>query len=222
MTPQQKTLVRQALLHINLCEMSQYEAMPEVDHTFSERFENKMGRLIHRRQLAIYPLIKTPTRKAISVLVAIILMFSCSLSVSAIREPIFSAFEKITEIFTEIILPKSEQNHAFDPYETSWFPNGYEITNEMTCSSYQRTVWEYQNKTIVFDQTLSGSIHYDTEGVTLQEAVWGDRTVTYYQKYNAYLFSWSENGYFFTLTCPADIPLDDVRRMIESIRPAAR
>lgn len=220
MTPQQKTLVRQALLHINLCEMSQYEAMPEVDHTFSERFENKMGKLIHRRQLAIYPLIKTPTKKAISVLVAIIVMFSCSLSISAIRKPIFSAFEKITEIFTEIILPKSEQNNTFDSYETGWLPNGYEITHKMSGSSYHRTVWNYLDNTIVFEQALSGNIHYDTEDVTLQEVIWSDKKITYYQKYNAYLFSWSENGSFFTLTCPADLPLEDIRRMIESIHPA--
>ena len=109
MTPQQKTLVRQALLHINLCEMSQYEAMPEVDHTFSERFENKMGKLIHRRQLAIYPLIKTPTRKCVALLVIVFLISSLSLSVSAIREPIFSAFERISEKFTEIIFPKKSK-----------------------------------------------------------------------------------------------------------------
>ena len=219
MTPQQKTLVRQALLHINLCEMSQYEAMPEVDHTFSERFENKMGKLIHRRQLAIYPLIKTPTRKCVALLVIVFLISSLSLSVSAIREPIFSAFERISEKFTEIIFPKKEQN-SLTEYEVGWIPEKYRLVANTSGDIFTTREWIYENYYITLDQTLSGNIHYDTEDVTLQEVIWGYKTITYYQKYNAYLFSWSENGSFFTLTCPADLPLEDIRRMIESIHPA--
>lgn len=34
-----------------------------------------------------------------------------------------------------------------------------------------------------------------------------------------FYFSWSENDYFFSFVCPTSLTMEDIRRMIESIRP---
>ena len=219
MTVEQKNFAKQALLQIGMYEVDYYSSIPLAQHTFSDRFERKMEKQIRAQSSSYYPLIKTPARWLATILVVFLLTFSLSLSVSAIREPIFSAFERISEKFTEIIFPKKEQN-SLTEYEVGWIPEKYRLVANTSGDIFTTREWIYENYYITLDQTLSGNIHYDTEDVTLQEVIWSDKKITYYQKYNAYLFSWSENGSFFTLTCPADLPLEDIRRMIESIHPA--
>ena len=186
---------------------------------FSERFKNKMGKLIHRRQLAIYPLIKTPTRKCVALLVIVFLISSLSLSVSAIREPIFSAFERITEKFTEIIF-QNNNDTRFVEYEIGWIPEQYIPTATIQVSNSITVEWRYLDSYIQFEQLSHGNVRYDTEGVSVHHAEWANKKISYFQKHNAYLFSWEEDGYLFSITCPADLPLEDIRRMIESIHPA--
>ena len=83
---------------------------------------------------------------------------------------------------------EKEQN-SLTEYEVGWIPEKYRLVANTSGDIFTTREWIYENYYITLDQTLSGNIHYDTEDVTLQEVIWGDKTITYYQKYNAYLFS---------------------------------
>ena len=219
MTAEQKILVKQTLLQIGMCEVDYYSSIPLAQHTFSERFERKMEKQIRARNSSYYPLIKTPARRLATILIVFLLTFSLSLSVSAIREPIFSALERITEKFTEIIF----QNHnetRFVEYEIGWIPDHYTQTDAIQGGNAITVEWRYLDSYIQFEQLSHGNVRYNTEGVSVHHAEWANKKLSYFQKHNTYLFSWEEDGYLFSITCSADIPLDDVRRMIESIRPA--
>ena len=219
MTEKQKILVKQALIQIGMCEVDYYSSLPPAQHTFSERFERKMEKQIRARNSSYYPLIKTPARKLATILIVFLLMFSLSLSVSAIREPVFSALERITEKFTEIIFP-SNNDIPFVEYEIGWIPDYYTQTTTIPNGNSITIEWRYLDSYITFEQINHGNIRYNTEGVIIHHAEWANKKISYFQKHNTYLFSWEENGYLFSIVCTADLLLDDVRRMIESIRPA--
>ena len=198
--------------------MQAFEQLNDPIPPFSERFERKMQKLIRVRNSAYYPLIKTPARKFATIMIAIFLMFSLSLSVSAIREPIFSAMERITAKFTEIVFPNKTET-PFVEYKFGWIPDNYTQTFTVLTDNSVNTEWKYLDSYIYFEQTNFGNVQYNTEGVIIHHAEWANKRVSYYQKYNNYLFSWEENGYLFSLVCTTDLSLDDIRRMIESIHP---
>ena len=218
MTNEQKMLVKQALLQIGLCEVDRYSHLPLTQHVFSTRFNKKMQKLIRARNSSYYPLIKTPMRKLVTITVIILLISSLSLSVSAIREPIFSALERITAKFTEIVFPDTNDT-PFVEYEVGWIPNAYTQTSTILTKKSVITEWKHLDSYINLEQTSNGTVQYNTEEAHIRHAEWGNKKITYYQKHNTYLFSWEENGYLFSLVCPTDLPWEDIVRMIESIRP---
>ncbi len=218
MTSEQLDLLRRALREVGTREVRYYESLPQTTHTPSERFEKRIQKLIRTQKTPIYPLIKSPTRKAVTVLVAVMLLFSLSLSVSAIREPVFSAFERITEKFTEIIFP-TKYNTPFIEYEVGWVPENYEITKTINTGTTYISEWEAHDSRICLNQSTLAHTHYNTEGVRIQEVEWSGKKVSYFQVQDNYLFSWTENNNLFTLTCTSTLPLTDIQRIIESICP---
>lgn len=219
MTVEQKNFAKQALLQIGMYEVDYYSSIPLAQHTFSDRFERKMEKQIRAQSSSYYPLIKTPARRLATILVVFLLTFSLSLSVSAIREPIFSALERITEKFTEIIF-QNNNDTRFVEYEIGWIPEQYIPTATIQVSNSITVEWRYLDSYIQFEQLSHGNVRYNTEGVSVHHAEWANKKISYFQKHNTYLFSWEEDGYLFSITCPADLPLEDIRRMIESIHPA--
>ena len=188
MTGEQLDLLRRALQEAGTREVKYYESLSQTTYTPSARFEKHIQKLIRTQKTPIYPLIKSPTRKAVTVLVAVMLLFSLSLSVSAIREPVFSAFERITEKFTEIIFPRSAQDGVFTEYQAEWIPEQYELHLKKSTDRSHITEWRYLNFYICLDQMRSGNFHLDTENAEIQKTTWGGKEVTYFQKYNNYQF----------------------------------
>ena len=222
MTNEQLLLVKQALHETAMREVRYYESLPQKEYEYSPKFEKKMQKLLRIQEKPIYPFIRSPMRRFASVLAIILLFFAMSLSVSAVREPVFSFFERITEKFTEIILPKEANPRVFTKYRADWVPENYELSAESDHASTYRTEWKNGDSYICFIQYTEGAhIHLNTENTIIYEASWNNRKISYCQKNNVYLFSWEENGYLFTLVCTTDLSLDDIQRMIESIRPAS-
>lgn len=220
MTSEQLDLLTRALYEVGMREVRYYESLPQKEYIPSARFEKRMAKLRKTQKMSIYPLIKSPMRKSASVLIVIILIFSMSLSVSAIRKPIFSFFERVTEKFTEIIFTRSMNNDIFTRYQVDWIPENYEFITETASTSIYRAEWKNQNSFLCLNQYANGShVHLDTENAIIHQTIWNEREISYYQKHDTYLFSWTDGEYLFTLTCPTDLPLSDIQRMIESIHP---
>ena len=152
MTGEQLNLLKRALQEAGTREVRYYESLPQTTHTPSARFEKRIQKLIRTQKTPIFPLIKSPTRKAITILVAVMLLFSLSLSVSAIRKPIFSVFERITEKFTEIIFPKSVQDDFHAEYQVEWIPEQYELYAKKSTDHAYHIEWRYLDSYIRLDQ----------------------------------------------------------------------
>lgn len=111
-----------------------YIELPEgkynMPHEFSAGFEKKMQRLIRRERKFYFPLVKTPIRRAITVILTIIAaLMATVISVGALREP-FVRF--ITEIFgthTNVQTLEYENAPMFIEalYEVTELPEGMEL-----------------------------------------------------------------------------------------------
>ena len=221
MNDQQSAMLKAALLEVGMKEVHYVRSLPKPSQPRSVEFEHKINILCRESNQRSPLIIKRKHRKWLTVLIAALLLFVMSLSVSAIRNPIFSAFERITDRFTEIIFPSKQETFSMQKYQLEGVPEQYELTYHSSNNNIKRSAWSLGENYIAFTQYSDGyHVHIDTEEVNLSNIECANRKITFYQKHETYHFSWSENGFFFTLTCPDDIPWEDIIRMIESIHPA--
>ena len=72
-----------------------------IDITFSEKFNKKMEKLIKSQRKSYYILINTVGKRVAILFVAIITLFTASMSVKAIREPVINFIIEVYESFTK-------------------------------------------------------------------------------------------------------------------------
>lgn len=217
----QTAMLKAALEEAGMYEVHYVRSLPAPSQPRSAQFEQSMSAICRQNSRHIPHSGRWGKRKWFVILIAAVLLFSFSLSVSAIRKPLFSAFERITDRFVEIIFPAKHEVSDIQEYQVNWIPE--QFVQDSTTSNHDvvSSTWIFEEQYITFTQYCSENhLHIDTEGVVISNAVLGDRELTYLEKHETYHISWNENSYFFTLTCPSDIPWEDIVRMIESISPA--
>ena len=109
-------------------------------HSFSERHNKKMNKLIKRQRKPYFKLICTAGRRAACVIVAVIVASASALSVKAIREAIFDFITNIfsdhsvvtTESGTEIGYPKIIENEYYISELPDDFIIGATIRNDVS------------------------------------------------------------------------------------------
>ena len=70
-----------------------------IDFTFSEKFIKRMDKLIRAQRKSYYKFINTAGKRAAVIFAAIITLFTASLSVKAIREPVVRFVKRVYETF---------------------------------------------------------------------------------------------------------------------------
>ena len=221
MNDQQSAMLKAALLEVGMNEVHYVRSLPAPSQPRSAEFEQNIRALCKQSRQWSPRIIKMPSRKWLTVLIAALLLFALSLSVSAIRKPIFSVFERITDCFAEIIFPSKQEKTPMQEYQVGWVPEKYKQHSHTSDNDMVKTTWTLNEKYVTFTQYSKGyHVHIDVEDVNMSNVTWANREINYYQKNGTYHVSWSENGYFLTLICPTDLPWEDIIRMIESIHPA--
>ena len=70
-----------------------------IDFTFSEKFIKRMDKLIRAQKKSYYKFINTAGKRVAVIFAAIITLFTASLSVKAIREPVVRFIKQVYETF---------------------------------------------------------------------------------------------------------------------------
>ena len=99
MTNQQQILTVKAFEILETAEAAYYEARMDSNYEFSPRFERTIQRLIRAERRPLYPLVKTPARKVAVVLAALLLVFTLSMSISAVRTSVIEFFINVYKCF---------------------------------------------------------------------------------------------------------------------------
>ena len=193
----------------------QLASIPEndaVDYEFSEGFKRKMERLIRNQEKSYYKIINTTAKKAAIIIVSIILGLSATLTIDAIREPIFNFFYEIFSTHTDIKPFESHTSKKGDNKITHYIvpdiPSDYEKTETYIDELGLDIYWfnKDRTKSISFSQyNLTGydsSVNSENGGI--KELIINDIGVLLCRNEHNYICTWLEHGYSFELIYPLE------------------
>lgn len=139
-------------------------------HTFTQKHDKKMKKLIDRQSKPYFKLISTAGRRAACVAAAIILFSASALSVKAVREAFFDFIMRIFSDHNEITI-QSETDSGYpavieNEYYISAIPEGFEQMQYMETDRSISIYYEDDNGNyILFTQTVKSQYtdYFDNE-----------------------------------------------------------
>lgn len=192
----------------------------EIKWEFSEKFERSMNKLIKKNDR-----IKLSTRRNIkkgllAAIIAIIVLFTGLMSVSATRTPFIEFIKKIFPKYNEITISEESTppvNTIETEYTLTALPQGYVLDTYQSDEYSVFAIWKNdKGEEIVFSQNVLGSnISVDTEYNYEEVYVNGLKAYLNTYEYNSVL-NWSDNQYWFILNVPSVLN-DDIITMAENI-----
>ena len=164
-----------------------------------------------------------PRRIAV-VLIAAVITFTMMMSISAIRTPILNFVIKTYDSFISIFVEKDEEiklptsiEHMYLP---AFLPEGYiEISSENN-EIKAKSIWMNKNAIIMLSQDIISEdtkMTLDNKELNYETMSVNKHNIHYYVKDGYYFVIWSDGYYIFTLTCPEDINISEIEKIIASM-----
>lgn len=196
------------------------EALSSI--TFSEEFRERMHRLLSRQKYGFYVLFGTAGRRIASFLVAALVAASVTtISVEALREPVFQFFAEVYEKFTQVFFVDDEPKTSTAEFKIripTFVPEGYVVESKVETDTVHKIVYSNNNGSrIRYSQQFKESValQADTEGVQYTNVVVGDyQAITYSNKGFLYIV-FSDDKYTYTFS--GNIYMDELQKMAESL-----
>ena len=193
-----------------------------IDFTFSEKFIKRMDKLIRAQRKSYYKFINTAAKRAAVIFAAIITLFTASLSVKAIREPVVRFIKQVYETFIHYTFEGDTVEIITKEYTITQMLDGYEQFDKLTSENTIATT--YKNKlgdTIIFTQmTTEYSIGYfvDNESGEQYTETVDDIEIEYKEWYDTNTAIWANDGYVFSIDCIGNISFEDIKQIIRTIK----
>ena len=187
-------------------------------------YERYMNRLIKRSKNPFQRYFNTTGRRIAGIAAAVLIVFSCSMTVKAVRKPIVEFITNIYEEFVEIFFEKDDVANAPDAIETvytlGFIPEGYNIEQSLIGDTLIFMVWKNETgEILIFSQnTLDASSILDTEESNYDVIEWGGHRIAFAEKYGAKHFYWNSDQYAFSLTVSSDMPQEQIFSLIDSLK----
>ena len=168
MTKNYDAILKRAFLEVEIKKLNEFDASSEESFDYSEDFIRRMNSLIKQRKKPYWKYINTAMKRVAVAVIAVIVLFSTSMSISAIREPVVDFFIKIYETFTGFFTD-DENIKASDTiekvYQITQLPDGYVLKNQSDNKVNVQTTWTNGNDILILSQTIlkNNNIKLDTE-----------------------------------------------------------
>lgn len=192
----------------------------EIKWEFSEKFERSMNKLIKKNDRIRLSTRRNIRKGLLAAIIAIIVLFTGLMSVSATRTPFIEFIKKIFPKYNEITISE-ESTQPVNTIETEYtltaLPQGYVLDTYQSDEYSVFAIWRNdKGEEIVFSQNVLGSnISVDTEYNYEEVYVNGLKAYLNTYEYNSVL-NWSDNQYWFILNVPSVLS-DDIITMAENI-----
>ena len=216
--------VRQVFYDLAIREAEYFDKVKTAPYTLSPSFDRQIQRLSRAQQRWTWQFVKTTKRKVATILIALLLLFSLTLSISAAREAIFSFFVRINEKFisfsvSNIISPDEEPNGIEEIYTFSYLPEGYQIKTYEQSPAYICSIWERNGKEIILEQTFAPSTDMALDGQpTFSDVLLINGSEIYYSyRYETHTFVWLKEHYSFFMHAQSDVELETCIKMVEQM-----
>ncbi len=194
--------------------------------TFSEKFENKMQKLINAEKKPYYIIINTTAKKVACVIVALFVSLSAMMSVDAIREPFFRYIVETYEKYSAVYFKEKSQitPETFVTYAPEYIPEGYkEVKREGSADFMYNfiTYFDENGNNIEFQQDLAiHSIKINTEGVEIEKIYINDIEAIYFENLGLRFILFADNNYSYLISCKKDtVSKNELIKISESIKP---
>ena len=191
-----------------------------IDFTFSEKFNKKMEKLIKSQRKSYYIFINTVGKRVAILFVAIITLFTASMSVKAIREPVINFIIEVYESFSKYFFEGETAEKIEKVYSITKLPVGFKQTQVVENDAGRNVTFESsEGNIIVFTQsaTQNAELNIDNQKVSQAIKQVEDKEIhIYYFESDTYMF-WTDQGYCFQIISYGNIETDTLIEMIESI-----
>lgn len=198
-----------AFLEAEALDNAKLKSEDEIEWEFSEKFENSMNKLIKKNNT-----IKISTRRNIrkgllAAIVAIIVLFTGLMSVTATRTPFIEFIKKVFSQYNEITLSENSMSPV-ERIETEYtltdLPDDFEMTEYQKDDLVVMSKWENQTgeEIVLFQEILDPNLSIDTEHNFQELNINGFEAYLMIAENNSVL-SWTNGYYWFTLNVPNDL-----------------
>lgn len=173
----------------------------EIDYEFSRKFKKKTEKLIRNYENSLWLSMQKTGRRVAVFIIALILSFTASLSIKAIREAVFDFFFRVFSDHTELTYAGGKE--GMTEYYILPLPEGYSEMKEFTVIDEASAYFIYTNKIglrIHFDQTKSSANYlFDSQDAEVREIEVNGINVLYCNNQSDIFCYWTENGIQFSL-----------------------
>lgn len=206
---QEYEILRKALEEVTDEYSDEYISAPyDEEHIFSDRFNKKMDKLVRRRSSSYYEFICTSGRRAACTAAAIVLIFSCSMSVRACREAVYRFVVNAFSDHDNVVVDKQEDIASpatiEQVYTIAALPEGFEETSHSETGSSVFTAYMNGEKFILFSQYTADSYNKDIDNEHSGFEETADKDGAKYLIHsdandNSYTVIWNKDGYVFEI-----------------------
>lgn len=225
MTKVEIDILKKALFIIGREEVEAYKALPDENIVFSQEFEENVQKINKKRKSLFYRATKTVPRKIAIVLVAALVTFTMMMSVSAIRIPVLRFITNIYDTYISIYFVEDEEAPIIPTsieymYLPTSIPEGYIQIDSQNYGNNATSTWMKNSELIILIQDIlqeEFKAFINNENVGYQVLSVNNNNIYYYLKDGYYFIIWTDNSYLFSLTCPDNIPLSEIEKIIDSM-----
>ncbi len=205
---------------------SEYSQIPcdeeSIDYTFSKKFDKRMNKFIKAQGRSYHFLVNTVGKRVAVVFVVFLTLFTISMSVSAIRQPIVNFFFAIRDGFNEYFFEGDTVNIIEKKYSITELPAGYTQKNIMDTESLR--VIEYENKNgneIIFSQGISDGymLSVDNENCKRETVYIDNLEIELYEWEYMKKAIWVKDCYVFDISfSDVNFSVEDIKKVIMSVK----
>lgn len=196
----------------------------EIEYEFSERFNKKMDKLFKKiERNCNYPTVRI-SKRIITVIAAVLIIFAGLMSVSAIREPIVNFVLEFFEDYIDFGFSGDVSQEIEYEYGFSEIPEGFVETNKIKDYDIIKTEFinTETNEKIIFSQTITDGLFLsmDRQHGTITSELINNAEVCIYEHENGKYIqaNWTLQTYSLTLIYYGDIEKNAFLDLVESIK----
>ena len=192
------------------------------DLTHSAEYERKMEALLREQKHPYLRLFNTVGKRVAVFVMAILLGFASTMSISAVRKPVVNFFIKAHENFLELFYEPEEEERIPEKIEEIYtlgvLPDESEWLTRFIGEKDVTTTWRNDDVNLTLVQTTLDARLFVNETMERIVKIWLDeKEITVIQKFGVTIYIWNTDEYAFHLVAKGDLTQEEMAQMVGSL-----
>lgn len=192
------------------------------DLTHSAEYERKMAALLREQKRPYLRLVNTVGKRVAVFVMAILLGFASTMSISAVRKPVVNFFIKAHENFLELFYEPEEEERIPEKIEEIYtlgvLPDESEWLTRFIGEKDVTTTWGNDDVNLTLVQTTLDARLFVNETMERIVKIWLDeKEITVIQKFGVTIYIWNTDEYAFHLVAKGDLTQEEMAQMVGSL-----